>query len=166
MDGNQVDSRVLAAVENETSLQVSRKEYLNNYETFPKNVPTYFSNLNETIKQLASRQITESDIESLSMYLKVILSSDLINSSDYASVVGILCTAMDLDNEYFLTDVLRKGQLMAFIRTLIEKRKELFVFYFPGAVALDGSLLQSLIDSYATQDTVDADPTGKSETQP
>ena len=33
------------AVEGETSLKVVRKEYLNDYQTQVRNIPTYFSNL-------------------------------------------------------------------------------------------------------------------------
>lgn len=115
MQTGTLDTAVVEAVERETSLKVTRKTYLNEYQTQTKNTPTYFSSLCTAVRQLSRSEITESDVESLAMYIKIIVSQDLIDQSDYSVVLRILAGDFQYDQESFVTDVLRNRRLPEFV---------------------------------------------------
>lgn len=136
------EKSVMDAAEEETSLRVVRKEYLNEYQTQTRNIPTYFSNLCAILRQLSQKDVTESTIESLSTYIRIIVSSDLIDQNDYSVVLRILAIDFQYDLDSFICDVLRNCQLSKFISVILRSKDRISCFYFPGAVILDRVLMK------------------------
>lgn len=83
------------------------KPYLNEYQTQAKNIPTYFSNLCAAVRQLSHQDITESGIESLAAYIKIIVSSDLIDQEDYSNVLRTLSSDFQYGQQSLVADILR-----------------------------------------------------------